>query len=160
MAFTFNPSQIAEISNLQHGENRQALYNYLIDAIEQVPGASDSSDVAIVFRFLLGARQVNGEIGPFSALVRGYTERQRLLRTNIVGNIENDLQDASNAIADSIAQEIINNGGELPSIATIADADASQAVITFFDDLPGTDTAGNNDVSAYRAMGIRMENLA
>ena len=86
-----------------------------------------------------GAAQVNKGTGPFSDFIRSYTAEQKLLRTGVPATAA-DLQNASNSIAKSVIEGIIDSGGELPTLLDVGEHDVGETAKQIF----GADGVSND----------------
>lgn len=88
-----------------------------------------------VWQFVNAAARVNAGNDPRSELVREYTAIQASVRRGIPMDaaLDGSIQQASNDIARSIFEDIIDNGGQLPTIADIEEHDAAGAAQFVFD---------------------------
>ena len=148
MSYTFTPGQILEIENLLvqgpvQGNYAHA-YRYLADllATPQADGSTPKDDPAVdqVYRWLRGAEQANAGEGVFSALIREYTQQQAELRIGGRFTVE-QMQEASNAVATALLQDILDNNNQLPTIGEVAEHDARQVGDVLFSQLGSQDTA-------------------
>lgn len=109
---------------------------YLL-AAEILRGSSDANEQALR-KFCLAAAEINaGKGGFFNVLVREYTARQLQLRIGSAPSgeeLKDALQDASNAVAIKLFNDIIlrGAGNPVPTAEDIADHDAGEAVASFF----------------------------
>ena len=155
MPYTFTQAQITDLVNLRGDRNANDPNVTFADVyeriLEYIEGDNDA-DVQTVVVFLRGAVQVNGRVGNFSQLIRAYTQRELELRgSQPIADQEmaDTVQLASNAIASRIVNDIIS-GGTLPTITSIADFDASGAVLAFFEpNLDPQDTAATEVAAGW-----------
>lgn len=97
-------------------------YNY-IRSILGGDAPADGADPA-VWNWLKGAENVNRGVGPFSAFIRAYTAEQLLIREGRSVS-QAMLNNASDDIARAVIQDIVDNGGLVPSLNQIGQRDAS-----------------------------------
>ena len=154
MSFVLTSEELAEIRTLRDqgpiDGNSSHVYDKIATIIESRAetdpnNAGHDQGVHAVLTWFKGAKQANSNDGAFSELIRLYTLRQGQLRYGSTFS-ETRMQDASNAVALSVVSDLLNNNGELPTIAQIAENDATQVGLVLFDQ-DQTDTAFTNNAA-------------
>lgn len=100
--------------------------------------------------FLRGVYNVNADTNDYSTFIREYSKAQYIMRFGMIGGLDELVQSASDAIAESIFKDILNLDTELPNpdhlvpnIESIATHDAEAAsTVMFTDNIGGW--AGNS----------------
>jgi hypothetical protein len=77
-------------------------------------GGLDPVDAGAI-QWLQAASLINRGVGPFSDFIRAYTAEQYHLRNGGYPNASK-VQQSSNVIALAVIQDIIDSGGELPTL--------------------------------------------
>ena len=127
MTYTFDSTVRSQLTALLQSGEYPAAYSLLSDilkAADPVTGSRPIDDVAVhqTQLFLEGGALVNENTGIFADGVRNYTSAQGVFRHANVFS-EQDLQDASNAVAQAVLAPIAVNGS-LPIIGDVANFDA------------------------------------
>ena len=157
-SYTFTPQQQADITALRlsgpdenQPGNHAAMYQYFADALST--GNPPPDDDPEIFRTRLwfnGASRANQGIGPFSDLIRGYTQAQGLLhfgRQFQTGTGLEGLQEASNEVARRVYDHVSESlKWQAPTVDSIAEEDAVAGGLTLFPRLVN-DTALTNNAS-------------
>ena len=130
------------------------IYKTLVDLLQSKYGVSSTDSTVL---WLRGATEANAGRGAFSALIRGYPESQYQLRygRSIPTSPTDSLQDASNAVAGNLLDDILGNNapawpkGQVPNIDQIAIADATAVGRELFNRDPDDTAAALNSNSAW-----------
>ncbi|MCW5297762.1 hypothetical protein DXT88_06190 [Herbaspirillum lusitanum] len=160
MPYTFSTQQLDKIKVLSdaaataykndnstkgaYAEVYQYIADVLVGKVDQVAGsaapATLGADVQQVQLWFAGAARANAGEGPFSVLIREYTQAQGELRG--MGRFTDaQMQTASNAVGLAALTDILDpdNGGALLSITNIADKDATAVGRVLFPDIPNSE---------------------
>jgi hypothetical protein len=121
--------EVAELKTMREQADARAIgyweiYKTLADLLQSKYGVSSTDSTVL---WLRGATEANADRGAFSALIRGYTESQYQLRygRSIPTSPTDSLQDASNAVARNLLDDILGNNapawpkGQVPNISRI-----------------------------------------
>ena len=148
MAFYLTQEQITYISDLLNAGpnangNYSHIYGYIAGLLEDQNAPSDLTN------WFRGAEEANSGQGAYAALIRTYTERQMQLRG--LDYTSQLIQDASNRVAEKAVLDFLGMAGTdrllsdgswlLPSMADIANNDATGVGEVLFDSLSIDDTA-------------------
>lgn len=141
MAIVFTEEQKQQVQAWLSRDPRAPGVNFA-DAYAQIADwLEDNPEAESVRAWFIGATQANGGAGPFSDLIREYTQRQAELRGLTVSAAQ--MQMASNEVAVRVLTDIA--GGVNLTIESIAERDAVAVGETLFASLGSSDTAfGNN----------------
>lgn len=151
MPYDFPPPEQAQITiHYQAGPSANApgtfhlMYQYIADALATAAEADPA--VRSTRSWFLGATDANEGVGPFSSIIRGYTNRQaQLLGVEIHPGVgAQGIQEASNEVARNVYAQLESGSPawRAPSIGEIAELDAVAVGDTLFQgELDANDSA-------------------
>jgi trimeric autotransporter adhesin len=129
MAIVFSDQELALVRSMRENARLGNLgYWEIYQKVADLFAAKGVSETDQSLLWLRGATEANADRGPFSALIRGYTESQAGLRG--LTSTQVDLQRVSDQIAENFIAELLGEvdnsvKGVLPSIDRIAERDAT-----------------------------------
>lgn len=134
MTYQFSPAEISAINSALLGARQgtstyASLYAEIFSMLSSEDGAPKVGVDAATWNWIKGATLVNEGSGSYSEFIRTYSAEQYSIRFGQTSSVS--LQDVSNAVADAVATDIIENS-VLPTLHTIGEHDAGVSIAEYF----------------------------